>query len=463
MHAISNPDRPRRRLPFELKIQLFALIGGFPAVISCFLLLWLGNVAPLVRWTVSILVIAIWVGCGVAIRSRVSFPLRTIGNLVGAIREGDYSLRSRESYPVDALGEVMREVNALGETLLARRRDESAAAALLHGVMAEIEVAVFAFDDGNRLRLANRAGSTLLGLSETECLNRSARELDLADCLSGDHSRTLARTFPGGAGTRWSLRRSGFREGGKPHQLLILADVSRPLRDEERMAWQRLIRVLGHELNNSLAPIQSIANSLGDLISSQNLEERPGWGKEIESGLEIIAGRAEALGRFMEAYGRLARLPLPNPRDQSLSTLVFRAAALETRCPIEVCPGTEIHLRVDGDQIEQILINLIRNAADAALQTHGAVQVRWMLEERFAEICVEDGGLGLSSRQNLFVPFFTTKPDGSGIGLVISRQIAEAHGGTLDLENRPDGQPGCRAVLRLPISGENVFRPRGTA
>ncbi len=452
MHAISNPNRTRRRLPFERRIQLLALMGGLPAVLSCWLLLWLGNLAPLVQWTVSILVTAIWLGCGVAIRSQVNFPLRTIGNLVGAIREGDYSLRSRENYPVDALGEVMREVNALGETLLAKRREAGAAATLLRGVMAEIEVAVFAFDDGSRLRLANRAGAALLGLSEAECLDRTARELDLADCLESDLSRTLSRTFPGAAGTRWSLRRSGFREGGKPHQLLVLADVSRPLRDEERMAWQRLIRVLGHELNNSLAPIQSIANSLGELVSSQDLDGRPRWGKEIESGLEIIAGRAEALGRFMEAYGRLARLPLPTPRAQSLSRLVLRAAALEPRCRIEVFPGSEIYLRVDGDQIEQILINLIRNGADAALQTHGAVQVRWLLEERFAEICVEDGGPGLSSTQNLFVPFFTTKPDGSGIGLVISRQIAEAHGGTLDLENRRDGHSGCRAILRLPIS-----------
>lgn len=452
MHVISNPDGPRRRLPFERRIQLLSLIGGFPAIISCLLLLWLGDLAPIVRWPVSILVIAIWVGCAAAIGGRVSFPLRTIANLVGAIREGDYSLRSRESYPVDALGEVMREVNALGETLLTKRREASAAAALLRGVMAEIEVAVFAFDDSSRLRLANRAGSALLGLSEAECLTRSARELNLADCLNGDPSRTLARTFPGGSGTRWSLRRSGFREGGKPHQLLVLADVSRPLRDEERMAWQRLIRVLGHELNNSLAPIQSIANSLGDLVSSQELESWPGWGNEIKSGLEIISGRAEALGRFMGAYGRLARLPLPTPTAQSLSALVLRAAALETRCTVEVCPGFEIHLPVDGDQIEQVLINLIRNAADATLQTHGVVQIRWILEERFAEICVEDGGPGLSSTQNLFVPFFTTKPDGSGIGLVISRQIAEAHGGSLDLVNRPDGRTGCRATLRLPMS-----------
>ena len=451
MDMNSNPDRPRRRLGFERRIQLLALMGGFPAVISCSLLLWLGNFAPPVQWTVSILVIAIWVGCGIAIRGHVSFPLRTISNLVGAIREGDYSLRSRETYPVDALGEVMREVNALGETLLVRRREASAAAALLRGVMAEIEVAVFAFDDGNRLRLANRAGSTLLGLSETECLNRSARELDLADCLGGDSSRTLTRAFPGSSGTRWSLRRSGFREDCKPHQLLVLADVSRPLRDEERMAWQRLIRVLGHELNNSLAPIQSIANSLGDLVSSPDLENQPGWGHEIKSGLKIIADRAEALGRFMGAYGRLARLPLPTPKVQSLSTLVLRAAALEKRCTIHVCSGLEIHLPVDGDQIEQILINLIRNAADAALQTNGAVEVRWTLEERFAQVCVEDGGPGLSSTQNLFVPFFTTKPDGSGIGLVISRQIAEAHDGTLELENRPEGHTGCRAILRLPI------------
>jgi two-component system nitrogen regulation sensor histidine kinase NtrY len=430
------------------------VLGGFPALIGCLLLLWLGNLPPLVQWPVSILVIVIWLGCGVAIRNHVSFSLRTIGNLVSAIREGDYSVRSREGYQVDAFGEVMREINALGETLLARRREASAAAALLRGVMTEIEVAVFAFDDIDRLRLANRAGSALLGLNETECLDKSSRELDLADCLNGDPSRTLTRMFPGSSGTRWSLRRSVFREGGKPHRLLVLADVSRPLRDEERVAWQRLIRVLGHELNNSLAPIQSIANSLGNLVSSRDLENRSGWRKEVESGLAIIAGRAEALGRFMGAYGQLARLPLPTPSVQPLSTLVLRAAALETRCKIDVYPGHEIELPVDADQIEQTLINLIRNAADAALQTHGTVQIRWSLEEGIAEVCVEDGGPGLSSTQNLFVPFFTTKPDGSGIGLVISRQIAEAHGGTLDLENRADGHTGCRAILRLPINSE---------
>jgi len=239
---------------------------------------------------------------------------------------------------------------------------------------------------------------------------------------------------------------------------VVLADVSRPLRDEERTAWQRLIRVLGHELNNSLAPIQSIANSLGKLVSALDLENGPGWRKEVESGLEIIAGRAEALGRFLGAYGQLARLPLPTLRVQTLSALVRRAAALETRLSIEIRPGDEIEVLVDGDQIEQVLINLIRNAADSALQTHSDVQVRWTLEKGFAEICVEDGGPGLSSTQNLFVPFFTTKPDGSGIGLVISRQIAEAHDGSLDLENRRDGHTGCRAILRLPIGDVQVPR-----
>jgi two-component system, NtrC family, nitrogen regulation sensor histidine kinase NtrY len=455
MHDIDNPARPQRRLPFELSVQLLALLGAFPAVIACLMLLWLGNWPSLVQWTVSSLVIAVWLCCGAAIRGRVSFPLRTIGNLVAAIREGDYSLRSREGHQDDALGEVMREVNALGETLLARRREASATGALLRAVMAEIEVAVFAFDDNNSLRLANRTGSALLGFNETECLERTAAELNLADCLDGDPVRTLARTFPGGSGTRWSLRRSSFREGGKPHQLVVLADVSRPLRDEERTAWQRLIRVLGHELNNSLAPIQSIANSLGKLVSTLDLENGPGWRKEVESGLEIIAGRAEALGRFLGAYGQLARLPLPTLRAQMLSALVRRAAALETRLTIEIRPGDEIEVLVDADQIEQVLINLIRNAADAALQTHSDVQVRWTLEKGFAEICVEDGGPGLSSTQNLFVPFFTTKPDGSGIGLVISRQIAEAHDGSLDLENRRDGHTGCRAILRLPIG----YRP----
>jgi two-component system nitrogen regulation sensor histidine kinase NtrY len=231
----------------------------------------------------------------------------------------------------------------------------------------------------------------------------------------------------------------------------VLSDVSKPLREEERQAWQRLIRVLGHELNNSLAPIKSIAGSLGSLIMR---DPRPtDWQEDVQRGLAVISTRAEALSRFMGAYARLARLPPPRFQMVNVPAFVDRVIRLETRMAVDLQPGPSLDVRADGDQLEQLLINLVKNAVDAASETGGAVRVGWSRisgATPFLEVNVDDEGPGLSNTSNLFVPFFTTKPAGSGIGLVLSRQIAEAHGGSLTLQNREDVR-GCRATLRLPL------------
>ncbi|HEV8132483.1 MAG TPA: ATP-binding protein, partial [Acidobacteriota bacterium] len=371
---------------------------------------------------------------------------QTVSNLLAALREGDYSIRARGAETDDSLGEVMFEVNTLGETLREQRLGALEATALLRTVMAEIDVAVYAFDGQRRLRLVNRAGERLLGHPAERLLGRSAQELELADFLDGDAARTLQKSFPGGSG-RWGVRRSSFREGGLPHQLLVLADLSRPLREEELRAWQRLVRVLGHELNNSLAPIKSVAGSLESLLVREQPPED--WREDLRRGLGVIASRAESLSRFMQAYARLARLPQPQLQRIDVPDLIRRVASLETRLSVTVLPGPRLTIEADGDQLEQLLINLVRNAADAALETGGDVKVSWKRNGTHLEVAVEDEGPGLSNTTNLFVPFFTTKPGGSGIGLVLSRQIAEAHGGTLTLENQPSGR-GCTARLRLP-------------
>src|SRR5207245_5181765 len=127
-------------------------------------------------------------------------------------------------------------------------------------------------------------------------------------CLQGEANRTVKRTFPAAAG-RWGLSRSIFREGGLPHQLLVVTDLTRPLREEELQAWQRLVRVLGHELNNSLTPIKSIAESLGSLVARRPLPDD--WEEDMQRGLSVINSRSEALSRFIGAYPRLAQLPPP--------------------------------------------------------------------------------------------------------------------------------------------------------
>ncbi|MFZ0964970.1 MAG: ATP-binding protein [Terriglobia bacterium] len=436
---------------FEVRMQLFALSAGFPAVLIMILLLWFGDYSSSTRWTLALLVAGFWLGAAFSLRSHLVYPLQTLSNLLAAMREEDYSLRARGARPDDALGEVMVEVNALGEMLRGRRLGALEATALLRKVMEEIDVAVFTFDSEQRLRLMNRAGERLLGQPSERILGRTAAELDLADCLEGEPARTLTISFPGGAG-RWNMRRSAFRENGLPHELLVLTDLSRPLREEERQAWQRLIRVLGHELNNSLAPIKSMAGTLGTMLERQ---PRPAdWEDDMRRGLEVIGSRAAALSRFLEAYSRLAKLPRPKLQVVEVCPLLRRIIGLEIRTTILLEPSPDLAVRADPDQLEQLLINLLRNAVDAALETGGGVSVGWARRADQLEVRIRDEGPGLSNTSNLFVPFFTTKPTGSGIGLVLSRQIAEAHGGSLTLENRRD-RAGCEARLRLPLRGSH--------
>jgi len=305
------------------------------------------------------------------------------------------------------------------------------------------------------LRLVNRAGERLLSRPSERLLGFTAGELGLDACLEGEPARTMELSFPGGSG-RWGVRRGSFRQGGLPHDLIVLSDLSRTLRDEERQAWQRLIRVLGHELNNSLAPIQSVAQSLeSGLAGTANAPELQGSAaasmmEDMRHGLGIIRSRTEALGRFMAAYARLARLPQPTLAPVNVTEWITRVAKLESRAKVKVEKGLPLVISADADQLEQLLINLVHNAVDAAHETGGGVKLTWTRYSSYLEVSVLDEGPGISNTANLFVPFFTTKQGGSGIGLVLSRQIAEAHGGTLTLQNRRDGR-GCEAKLRLPI------------
>ena len=348
----------------------------------------------------------------------------------------------------DPLGDVLAEINGLGDILQTQRRGALEATALLSAVMKEIDVAIFAFDADSRLRLVNPAGQSLLGQPRERLIGRRAREIGLADCLEGESNRVLSPAESPRPYGRWGMRRRTFREDGRPHQLLVLSDISRPLREEQVKAWQRLVRVLGHELNNSLAPIKSVAGSLESLLVRQ--PRAADWETDMRQGLRLIASRSEALSRFMEAYARLARLPRPKRKPMDVAEWIRRVVTLETRLPIRLEAGPNLIIRADGDQLDQLLINLVRNAVDASLETSGGVNVSWSKDNSHLLVRVDDEGHGLSNTANLFVPFFTTKPGGSGIGLVLSRQIAEGHGGLLTLENRKEG-PGCEARLLLPL------------
>jgi two-component system, NtrC family, nitrogen regulation sensor histidine kinase NtrY len=447
----------RRELPHDVRVFLLSLLAGFPAVLAALLLLLAGDYTPKVTWTVGALVVAVWLGVSAAVRERVLRPLQTASNLVAALREGDFSVRGRGARLGDPLGELMLELNELSGTLREQRLGSLEAGALLQRVMDEIEVAIFAFDENGRAVLTNRAGERLLGAELSRLPSSDARQLGLGAALDGASPRNLELTLPGGAG-KFELRRSGFRLGGKPHQLLVLADLRRALREEERQAWQRLVRVLGHEINNSLAPIHSIAQSVQATLRAPAPHD--GWKEDVASGLEVIERRAESLSRFMTSYARLARLPPPRLGQVEVEQWVRRIAALEKRLPVRVSPGPEVTIQADADQLDQLLINLVRNAVDASLETRGGVTITWAAGAAHIEVSVLDEGPGIGDASNLFVPFFTTKPQGTGIGLALSRQIAELHHGTLSLENRGD-RAGARARLRLPLRPGQPAQIRG--
>lgn len=429
----------------ERQVQRLALAGALPALALAAVLAWR---APARGWALGGVGAALVVALVAALqaRRRVRRPLQTLSNLLAALRAGDYSFRGREDMG-DALGVAFHELNGLAELLQQQRIGAMEATALLRTVIEEIDVAIFAFDAEARLRLVNRAGAQLLGQPRERLLERPARELGLAEALEAPEP-LLNLALPGGAG-RFEVRRGPFRQGGRPHQLLVMSDLTRPLREQEREAWQRLTRVLSHEINNSLAPIQSLAGSLAAL-SRRALPEGE-TAEDFQQGLAVIERRSAGLQRFLAAYAQLAKLPPPDRRPLALEELVPRVTRLETRCPITLQPGPSLQVSADGDQLEQALINLVKNAAEAARETGGGVEVGWRREGRWVRIEVRDEGPGLPPAANLFVPFFTTKLGGSGIGLALARQIAEAHGGGLVLEDRVPG-PGAVARLSLPLA-----------
>jgi two-component system nitrogen regulation sensor histidine kinase NtrY len=459
--------RKRIRLLYEHRIGLYSLLVALPGTLVSGILIWLQSWSVESKLALSIAGLFTWWMLALALHGQTIRPLQTLANVVGALREEDYSFRARGAIADDALGELSLEVNALADLLADQRIRAIEATALLRRVVEEIDAPLFAFDPDRVLRVVNPAGEKLLQQAAIRLLGRTADEIGLSDCLSAA-SEALVALPANSSSVRWLVRQSKFREKGVPHTLVVLSDVSRALREEERSAWQRLIRVLGHELNNSLAPIKSIAGSLSSRLAETELN--PDQRRDFERGLAIIEARTASLNRFLQAYRQLAQMPPPVIRKVAVLPIVERVVLIETRMVVTISRGPDVMLMVDADQIEQMLINLVRNAVEAALEPGPVsdqagnpantddvrkpqVTLNWTVEDQNVVLTIDDNGPGLLNPSNAFVPFYTTKPAGSGIGLALSRQIAEAHGGSIVLSNLTRKR-GCQVRVVLPSAKE---------
>ncbi len=477
--------RRRRRLSAMGRVRLYCLLLALPALVLAGVLFYLRRMALLPALLLGAFLLIYLALVASALMEGLVRRLQTLANAVSSLREGDYSSRARGAGSEDALGELAAEVNALANLLEKQQVRSLEATALLARILEVMHAPLFAFDRDHLLQLVNDAGLKLLGLPYNRCYRRPARELGLeALLLAPDQTIHSFASQP----ARWLLRKAAFRQEGAPHTLLLLADVSLPLQEEEQLAWKRLIRVLGHELSNSLAPIKSIAGSLLERVD--NLRGEEATLGDFRRGLGVVQSRAGVLHRFVQSYRALAQLPPPQPRPVAVGPLLERVALLEQRLPVALDPGPPLTLNADPDQLEQMFINLVANAVDASLErlqsssadfslarggivlekmplggavsansssatapANGAqpVRVSWKVDAYTLLVVIEDRGLGIANSENLFVPFYTTKPAGSGVGLALAQQIARAHGGEIQLVNREDGE-GARATIRLPLA-----------
>ena len=459
---LSTP-RPRRvplgktsrRLSFERRLRIWLAAFAVPGMVLAAILLIDSHTSLEVIILVLVLFAFAWLIAGSAFTEQIVRPMQTLANVVAALREDDFSFRARGARRGDALGDLALEINALAGTLQTQRSTALEALTLVERVMTSMQAPVLAFDGQSRLRLHNVAADRAFGLTRPASDGRTAEELRLDRLLEVADEDIYIGEAKLMSAPRYVVRRTTFRLRGVPHVLLVLSDVGAALREEERQAWQRLIRVLGHEINNSLTPIKSIAGSLrGRLPETMPAENL----RDLTRGLAVIEDRAASLNRFLQAYQQLSTLPAPRLEAVALRPLLERIVQVEQRIAVELVAGPEVMLHADPDQLQQVLINLVQNATDAAMEAAAAdgggpaVRVAWSAPSREGQAVIQifDNGLGLLNPVNLFVPFYTTKPNGTGIGLALAQQIVIAHKGAVSLVNRTDG-PGCMAEIRMPV------------
>ena len=436
----------KKKLAFETRLLLTTIGAGLPAVTAFAWLLWLQDYSVHLKFLATFFMTVAFLYVVFYSRDLVVNHLKSLGNVAEAIKIGDYSLRGRQSGRGDELDEVYFQLNSLSEDLQKRRYAFHEAEALLGKIVDEIEVAIFVIDQSGHVSITNRAAGSMLNLSKDEIIGCTTAELGLDPLLDNPSDSVRDNTFHVGSGP-WHVRTENFREAGRPQRLLVITDLRQILRREELKAWRRLIRVISHEVNNSLSPIISMCRTLAGLLTEKPLSDEST--ADAIDALEIMRERSDALKDFIGRYAELARLPEPTKSRFSLRESIEEAVTMSPVKNVELSENlADVELYADRGQIEQVLINLFKNAHESSSERDD-VKVEWDFDADTVTLDLLDHGKGISNPANLFIPFYSTKQEGSGIGLVLCRQIMENHDGSLTVENRTDGS-GCIARIRLP-------------
>ena len=437
---------------FEVQLTQLSLLTSIPLFLLLIAVMIYANISVYLILLTVLISSLVMVYSHSKLHQKSAYQFRSLSNLLDAMVQGDYSLRARPSDGDEALNELVDSINSLSVRLNKQRIETTESQLLLTTVINHIDVAILALNENNELVLTNPAAKKLLQipaeLQEFDLI-KSFSQFDQIAAMNSGNSQVMSLSFANQQG-KFNVHLEEYRENGKPQKLVFVTDVSTMLRSEERNAWQALVRVISHEINNSLAPIASLSQSLRRLLArKEDLESHKDY---LVEGLSIISQRSNSLTEFVNSYKQIASLPEPKKQANSVLELVNKTVALYPDESIEVRNIDDITLFIDAVQFEQVLINLVKNAIEAIKNTGeaGKVVIHGQVNGTVFTLSLVDDGTGVSNVGNLFVPFYTTKSKGSGIGLVLCRQIVEAHGGKLSLTNRV-GLSGCIATIELPL------------
>jgi len=387
-------------------------------------------------------------------KQRAEQQIRTLSNIIESMIDGDYSLRGRLQHN-QAFQELLILVNDLAETLSQHKIEAKESRLLLEKIMQQMDAMVLAVNEQGFIVMANDSAQKLLIGKDHD--SKNLQEIRLIELMLGktisqasagiiefDHKQLSGEHF---------LFKECFLSEGKQHHLYLITSAERLLIEKERKAWQSILRVLSHEMNNSLTPISSISQAMKQKLQNEN---KPLNRSSLSDGVNIIQERADSLSSFIASYGQLSHLPQPNKSQFELNNLLIQLGKLFDDCQLQwptqsTVRTNPIIITADKSQLEQVIINILKNAREAMAQCpKKVIEVSYLQDKKYLHLVISDQGMGIANKENLFVPFYSTKPQGSGIGLTLCRQILFNHGGLIKLTNRKD-TTGAQAIISLPL------------